>query len=135
MKFGQLTEYNHKNILFKNHTKNEAGRLVPDLFSFSRKTLYQVKASGLQRSFNVFRQPLTYNKNFTTNPEICSILTICKSVWEKFLHQILCMIFQEHFFSCCILLTVQISLANCHYFLRYWAIGVLLLFANQAVTS
>ena len=35
MKFGQLIEYK-RNIFFKNHTENEAGRLVPDL-SFSKK--------------------------------------------------------------------------------------------------
>ena len=34
--------------------KNEAGKLVPDLFAFLKKTLYEVKASGLQLSFNVF---------------------------------------------------------------------------------
>ena len=32
MKFGQVIEYN--NIFFKNHTENEAGRLVLDLFMF-----------------------------------------------------------------------------------------------------
>ena len=34
--------------------KNEAGRLVPDLFLFYKKTLYEVKASGLQPSFDIF---------------------------------------------------------------------------------
>ena len=33
MKFGQLIEYNNRNIfLFKNHAENEAGILVPYLF-------------------------------------------------------------------------------------------------------
>ena len=32
MKFGQLIEYNKRNIFFENHAENEAGRLVPDLF-------------------------------------------------------------------------------------------------------
>ena len=36
-----------------------------------------------------------------------------------------CIIFQEKYFSCCILLTDQISLSGCLYFLRYWAICVL----------
>ena len=35
--------------------KNEAGRLVPDLFLFFEKTLYEVKAGGLQLSFDMFR--------------------------------------------------------------------------------
>ena len=55
MKFDQLIEYNQKNTLFKNHAQKEADRLVPDVFLFSRKALHQVKASGLQLSFNKFR--------------------------------------------------------------------------------
>ena len=39
---------------FKNHAENEARRLVPHLFLFFKKTLYEVKASGLQLSFNIF---------------------------------------------------------------------------------
>ena len=37
--------------------------------------------------------------------------------------------------SCYILLTEQISLCGCLYFLRYWTVCVLQLFANQVVTS
>ena len=55
MKFGQLMEYNKKNIFFKNHTQNEAGRPVSDLFLFLKKALYEVKTSGLQLSFNIYR--------------------------------------------------------------------------------
>ena len=46
MKFGQLIEYNKRNIFSsKIMRENEGGRLVPDL----------VKASGLQFGFNIFR--------------------------------------------------------------------------------
>ena len=57
MKFGQIIEYNmSKHILQKSCRKeNEAGRLVPDLFLFFEKALYEVKASGLQFSFNISR--------------------------------------------------------------------------------
>ena len=37
--------------------------------------------------------------------------------------------------SCYILVTDQISLSGCLYFLRYWAICVLQLFVNQVMTS
>ena len=37
MKFGQLMEYNKRNIFFENYAENEAGRLVSDLFLFSEK--------------------------------------------------------------------------------------------------
>ena len=42
-----------------------------------------------------------------------------------FLHLILYMIYQGKCFSCYVLLTDQISLSDCFYFLRYWGICVL----------
>ena len=33
-------------LFFKNHGKNEAGRLAPDLLLFFKKALYEVKVSG-----------------------------------------------------------------------------------------
>ena len=50
MKFGQVIIL----IFFKNYVENEAERLVPDLFSYFKKALYEVKACGLQLSFNIF---------------------------------------------------------------------------------
>ena len=37
IEFGQLIEYNKRNIFLKNHTESEVGRLVPDLFSVFKK--------------------------------------------------------------------------------------------------
>ena len=73
IKFGLVIEYNKyfyirniRNILnnkyikykkyfsSKNHAENEAGILVPDLLFFLKKTLYEVNASGLYLSFNIF---------------------------------------------------------------------------------
>ena len=51
MKFSIIRE----TFFFKTHAENEIERLVSDLFSFSKKALYEVKASGLQLSFNIFR--------------------------------------------------------------------------------
>ena len=34
MEFGQLIEYNKRNFFFKNYAKNEARKLVHDLFLF-----------------------------------------------------------------------------------------------------
>ena len=39
MKFGQLIEYNMRNIFLKNYTENEIGRLVPDLFFLKKSFL------------------------------------------------------------------------------------------------
>ena len=52
MKVGQLIEY--PIFFFKNYAENEAGKLVPDRFLFFKKTLYQVKARGLQLDFTIF---------------------------------------------------------------------------------
>ena len=52
MKFGHLIGYN-KIFFFKNNAENEAGKLVPDPLFFE-KALNEVKASGLQLSFNIF---------------------------------------------------------------------------------
>ena len=47
MKFDQLIKYNNRNVFLENHAENEARRPAPDLFLFFKKTLYEVKASGL----------------------------------------------------------------------------------------
>ena len=54
IKFCQLLEYNMRNIFFKNHEENEAGRLVLDLLLLSKKALYEVKASCQYLNFNIF---------------------------------------------------------------------------------
>ena len=46
MKFGHVIEHQEQ-ILKKSHSENETGRLVSDLFLFSKKALYLAKASGL----------------------------------------------------------------------------------------
>ena len=53
MKFGQMMMM--MILFFKSHAENEAGRLVPDLFLFFKKALYEVEGSGLQLNFNIFR--------------------------------------------------------------------------------
>ena len=40
-------------VFFKNPAENKAGKLVPDLFLFFKKALYEVKATGQQLSFNI----------------------------------------------------------------------------------
>ena len=43
MTFGQFIEYIMRIIFFKNHTENEAGRLVPDIFLYFKKDLCEIK--------------------------------------------------------------------------------------------
>ena len=58
MEFGQLIDYDKRNIFFRRSFKNEARWLVPDLFLFFKKAFYEVKASVLQLSFNIFSPQL-----------------------------------------------------------------------------
>ena len=57
MKFGQVIKWKREIFFFKNHVENEARRLVPDLFLFYKSALCEVKASGLQLSFNICWYP------------------------------------------------------------------------------
>ena len=122
--------------------KIRQGKLLPDLFLLFEKASYEMKASVLHLSFDIFPQSSTCHaikanciKLQIIDPEMCSILIFQKKVWNQFLHHILCMIFQEKCSSCYILLTDQIALSACFCFSRYWAIFALQFFVNQAVTS
>ena len=55
MKLGQLIGYNMIKIFPEKLCRNEAGRLVPDLFLFFKNALYEVKANGLQLNFSIFQ--------------------------------------------------------------------------------
>ena len=46
MKFGQLVEYNKRNVFLQ--------RLNPDFFLFFKEALHEIKESGLQLSFNTY---------------------------------------------------------------------------------
>ena len=54
---------------FKNHTEYERGRLVPDLFLFFKKGLYEVKPSAVWLSFNISTvHKMGYNKKKFLKP-------------------------------------------------------------------
>ena len=63
-----------------------------------------------------------YIKFQTVDPEICSISVFWRRARDWFLHHILCMIFWDKYFSFYLLLTDQMLLSDCLYFLRYWII-------------
>ena len=50
---GQVIEYDR--FFFKNFVKNEAKRVLPDLFLFFKKALYELSARSLQLSFIIFQ--------------------------------------------------------------------------------
>ena len=55
MKFDQVIKYISNEFFFFKHTENEPKKLLPDIFLFFKKALYEIKASGLDLSFNIFR--------------------------------------------------------------------------------
>ena len=142
MKFGLLIE-NHKiNIFLQKSCKKRGTDTSSRPLSVLDKALYKADSSYLQLSFNIFRQLLTWHtiksnciKLQTIDPEISLSLIFQKRVWEQYFHHILCMIFEEKFFSFHLLITDQISLSDCLYFLRYRVICALQLFVSQVVTS
>ena len=101
----QFIEHNKRNIFLQIHEKNEAERLVSDLFLIFKRILYELKASGFQLIFHIFPQSSTWHvikanciKLKTLDSKICSILIFKKSIQEQFLHHILRMIFLEKYF-------------------------------------
>ena len=61
----------------------------------------------------------------TVDPKKCSILIFLGKGLGLVFSLLLCMIFQEKYLSWYTLLNNQISLPECLYFLRYWAICIL----------
>ena len=63
-------------FFFKNHAKNEVGRLIPDLFLFFEEPLCKVKASGQHLLVLIYfsRPQLGHTITFqTVDPEICLV--------------------------------------------------------------
>ena len=54
MKLGHSIEYNKRNNFPQKSSRNKARRLVTDLLLFF-KNAFEVKASGLELSFNIFQ--------------------------------------------------------------------------------
>ena len=137
MKF-QLIECNKINIflqkLCRKWIRETSSRLL--FLLFFKKALYEVKTSGLQTTFNIFRL-FQYISNFRLL--IQRYAQFC--FFRKSCH-ILYMIFQEKCFSC---YTLQLTkwllykwtnfFVRLSYFLRYWAICVLQLFVPQVLMS
>ena len=122
MKFGQLIDYNVRNIFLKKpYTKCDGETsLRPFYFSCMSKLrpieIYWIEAA---------RPPaLTSYKAFLKSKKRSGTsLSVSFSAW----------FLKKNIFL--VILTGRISLFGCLYFARYWAICVLQLFVNQAVTS
>ena len=125
---------------FKNNAENKTGRLFTDLFLSFKIYLYEVSSSKsvvLHLSIQKKKKKKKKKKNMklqTVHLEIWSILIFSRRVLDYFSYHILCMNFQEKYFSCYIFLNDQISLSDCLYFLKY-LVCLFWLFVIQFVTS
>ena len=120
-----------KLFFFKNHAENEAGRLVPEsLFVFQKSFMWvQNKWSAAWHRYILIALSLAYNKNkLYKTLGYWSRDMLNFGFLEKGLGIVSAPIFVYDFsrkiFIVCIVLTDQISLSACLYFLRYWAICV-----------
>ena len=124
MTFAQLVDYDKKNI-FLQKSSRKWGRKTSSrpLFDFSKRFIYEVEASGLQISFNIFRWLLTSHTmkiNFRLLVLRYAQFSFFRKVSENSFSSTICVsFFKRKCFSCCILLTDKISLSDCFYFLRY----------------
>ena len=103
MKLGQLIEHNKRNIFLQKSCR-KLGRETSSrpLFNFFYKTFMLGKSTWSATQFHYVSQPSNQHtiktnclKFYTYDPEICSILIFQIRVWEKFLHHILHMNFQQ----------------------------------------
>ena len=142
MKFGQLIEYNKKNIFLQKLCR-KWGRKTSSrpLFIFyncliwgKRKwsaTLFQYISIALNLPYNKNKLYKTLDYwsrdmlNFNFSEKGLGLVSPPYFVYD----------FSRKMFKCYTLLTDQISLSDCLYFSRHWVICVLQLFVNQAVTS
>ena len=143
MKFGQLIESNNRYIFLQKSCRKWGRKTSSSPFLFFLKKLYMingdyVKWSGAQFQYILMILNLAYNKSkLYKTLDYWSWDMLNFSFLEKGLGIVspphFVYIFQQKCFSWYVLVTDQISLYDCLYFLRYWAICALHLFVNQAV--
>ena len=141
MKFGRLIEYNQRNIFFKVMQKIRLG----DPFQtslFLEECLYEVKPmvySLFPISLDSPRFSIQLNKLYKTliywSRDTLNFEFFRKMCPNNFSTTFLSMIFQEKYCPYHILLTDKISLSDCLYLLRDWAICVLQLLVFQGAAS
>ena len=140
MKLSQLIEYSMSNIFFeKSYTKYGWEARSRHFYKKSKLSISMDKQWEMLHSLFLFCSSRGLSKYIKTK-----VLTTyfnfeysfsLKKVWNLSSYLIFWMIFEENCFSCYILLTEQISLPDCLFFLRYWAICVLYLLVCKSVTS
>ena len=120
MKFGQLIEYNIRNIFFeKSYTKCAGETINRPLSKNAKLSIFLDQyCKGLNSLFllygNLRAIEISENRLHTTCFYLIkSFFEKQKVVWNYFPCRIFCIVFKENYFSWDVLLTDQISLAGC----------------------
>ena len=122
MKTGQVIEHNNKNIFLQKSFRKCVRETSSRPLFIIQKSFILTKSKKSAVQFQYMRQSIKTScmKLQGIDRKVSSIQIFQKRACEQILHRILRMIFQEKCFSYYILLTDQISLPDCLYFLRYW---------------
>ena len=130
MKFGPIIGYNMRDIFLKKSYTKYDRKTIPR--PFSKKTKLRISVDqqpNVLYSLLLLYAKLGYSYQDALKLSCRSLAsTSCKAFlinknWFPYL--MICMIFEEKYFFCYILLSYQISLSNCLYFVRCLAIYVL----------
>ena len=138
MKFGQLIECNLRNSFLQKAYTICGGETSPRPFSEKLKLSLSLDQQS-KVLYSLFLLCWGLSKYIETKLQITcfhlilSFVKKSKEVWNQSLCLIFCIIFEEKYFACYILLIDHISLSVYLYFVRYWEICVLQLFVNQVV--
>ena len=111
MKFGQLIEYNMRNFFLEKSYAKCDGETVPRPFSIKSKLYLWINRVKFFTICFYCMPSSELSKIIGNKPQTTHYIIISEV---------------KHL-SCCILLTDQISLSGCLYFMRYWATYVLLI--------
>ena len=126
----------------ENHTQNVVEKLVPDPFLENLNWAYLwINSLKFYIVWFYCMPSWVLSKYIETKMQtvcfylIWSFFKKLNEVWNQSACLIFCIMLEENYFFCYILLTDQVSLSGCLYFVRYWSVCVLQLFVNQVVTS
>ena len=121
MKFGRVIEYNMRSIFLEKSSPKCGGETIPRLYlwinSLNFHTLYfYCQVENYRNISKLSCRPLafTISRHFKKQ----------KQVWNFSSYLIFCIILGEKYLSYYILLHDQISLSDCIYSVRYWAVCV-----------
>ena len=135
MKFGRLINYECGTFFSNNHTQNVLNKLFPDPFLENQNWAY-LWINSLKCYAVCSLYPAEDYQNILKLSSRLFAFTFFKKKWGlELVCFIFCPIYKSIHFSCSILLPDQISLPGYLYFVRYWEICVLQLFANRVLTS